>query len=106
MARMGWAREPVQARSQETLARLLDATEELLDAHPFDAITVNDICKAARSSVGAFYTRFTDKLSLLHVLHEHVCLEFRHGADRALAPEAWQERPLDDVIAAASEPCA
>ena len=56
-----WIRAPQQARSQATLARLLDATEVLLDEAPFDDLSVQDICKAAKSSVGAFYARFADK---------------------------------------------
>lgn len=95
-----WVREPLQARSQATLTRLLDATETLLESEAFDALSVQAICKEARSSVGAFYTRFSDKTSLLHLLHERVCQEARDTAATALAPGRWQEQPLRDVIAA------
>ena len=75
-----WVRAPQQARSQATLGRLLDATEKLLDDRPFDELAVADICKAASSSVGAFYARFPDKTALLHVLHERLCDEARATA--------------------------
>jgi AcrR family transcriptional regulator len=95
-----WIRAPQQARSQATLARLLDATEELLDSEPFDGIAVQDICKAAKSSVGAFYARFADKTALLHVLHERLCEEATATAAVALAVERWHGVPLRDLITA------
>ncbi len=95
-----WVREPLQARSQATLTRLLDATETLLETEAFDALSVQAICKEARSSVGAFYTRFSDKTSLLHLLHERICQEARATATTALAAERWEGHPISDVIAA------
>lgn len=91
-------RQPLQARSQATLARLLDATESLLEHDAFDALSVQAICKEARSSVGAFYTRFPDKTSLLHLLHERWCAEARETATAALHPDRWRDMPLDDVV--------
>ena len=93
-------REPLQARSQATLTRLLDATESLLERSPFDALSVQAICKEARSSVGAFYTRFADKTSLLHLLHERWCQEAKDTATAALHPDRWRELPFNDVVSA------
>lgn len=93
-----WVREPLQARSQATLGRLLDATEVLLEKESFDALSVQSICKEARSSVGAFYTRFQDKTSLLHLLHERICQEARETAQTSLAPERWAGQPLAQVV--------
>jgi AcrR family transcriptional regulator len=95
-----WIRAPQQARSQATLARLLDATEVLLDEAPFDDLSVQDICKAAKSSVGAFYARFADKTALLHVLHERLCDEAKATAADALDVERWSGVPLRDLIGA------
>jgi AcrR family transcriptional regulator len=95
-----WVREPVQARSQATLARILDATELLLNDHPFDALSVQQICKAARSSVGAFYTRFPDKLAVLHLLQERFVREGKATVQEALAVELWRELPLATVVQA------
>ncbi len=93
-----WVRQPLQARSQATLTRLLDAAETLLERNAFDALSVQAICKEARSSVGAFYTRFSDKASLLHLLHERWCHEARETAAIALHPERWRDQPLGDVV--------
>lgn len=93
-----WMRAPQQVRSQATLDRLLDATEVLLDEGTFDQLSVQAICKQANSSVGAFYTRFADKVALLHVLHERICGEAKQTAAKSLDPALWQGVPLDSII--------
>lgn len=95
-----WVRAPQQARSQATLGRLLDATEKLLDERPFDELAVQDICKAASSSVGAFYARFPDKTALLHVLHERLCEEARATAAATLDVVRWRGVPLAELVTA------
>ncbi len=57
-----------QARSRKTRDGLIAAAWKLLEAHPWQVISINDIVKAAGSSVGAFYSRFTDKEALLEAL--------------------------------------
>ena len=93
-----WVRTPVQARSQATLSRLLDATETLLDKEPFDDLSVQAICKEAKSSVGAFYTRFPDKLALLHLLHDRLTEEARATANLALDPVRWEGIALGEIV--------
>lgn len=61
-------RPPVQQRSRDTLARIVNATERLLDERSFEDVTVAEIVRTAHSSVGAFYARFPDKDSLLDYL--------------------------------------
>lgn len=57
-----------QDRSRKTRDTLMAATWKLLQSHPWQAISINDIVKAAGSSVGAFYSRFTDKEALLEAM--------------------------------------
>ncbi len=52
---------PCQPRSQRTQDRLLDATEALLATRPFEEITVAEIVRRARRSVGSFYASFDAK---------------------------------------------
>ena len=59
-AGLAWVRAPQQARSQETLDRILDAAERLVSEKGFEDTTVADVVARAGSSVGAFYTRFRD----------------------------------------------
>ena len=57
-----------QARSRKTRDALIAAAWKLLQAHPWQDLSINDIVKAAGSSVGAFYSRFKDKEALLEAL--------------------------------------
>ena len=75
-----WIRTAQQSRSQKTLERLLDATEQLLESRPFEAITVQQIVKTGHSSVGSFYARFGDKSALLQVLHQRFCSDVMETA--------------------------
>ena len=61
---------PQQERSRRTLRRILSATERLLLKRPFEDIGVQEIVRAARTSVGSFYARFDDKAALLTALYE------------------------------------
>ena len=60
-AGLHWVRPPQQARSQETLNRLLDAAEQLVAEKGFDDTPVAEVARRAGSSVGAFYSRFREK---------------------------------------------
>jgi AcrR family transcriptional regulator len=57
-----------QERSRKTRDALIAAAWKLLEAHPWQVISINDIVRSAGSSVGAFYARFTDKEALLESL--------------------------------------
>jgi len=74
-------RLPQQARSLETLSRLLDATESLLSEGGVDAATVPAIAAKAGVSIGAVYRRFVDKDALLHA----ACQRFLERADARAA---------------------
>src|SRR2546430_7916872 len=63
-------RPPQQTRSQETLDRILDAAERVLDEKSFTEATLAEIMERAGVTVGAFYRRFPDKDALLHLLDE------------------------------------
>ncbi len=98
LSSLEWVRAPQQARSQDTLARLLDAAESLLEELPWDAITVAALVARAKSSVGAFYARFPDKDSLLQHLHARRSNEAVQTADQALARDRWQGVSLEQLV--------
>ncbi len=85
-----WVKKPRQHRSQETLERLLEAAEELLLEKPFESISVTELAKQARSSVGALYARFADKEALLRCLFERFHAQAVATAEAALAPTRWE----------------
>jgi AcrR family transcriptional regulator len=67
----GGLRRPLptkQARSRKTRDAMIAAAWKLLQAQPWQDISINDIVKTAGSSVGAFYSRFKDKEALLEAL--------------------------------------
>lgn len=65
-------REPRQARSAATLARALEAAEELVLSVGFDAMTMNAVAERAGISVGAIYRRFEGKEQLIAALTERM----------------------------------
>jgi AcrR family transcriptional regulator len=97
-AQLEWVRRPLQARSQQTLDRLLDAAEALLDEQGLDKITVAEVVRRAGSSVGAFYTRFADKEGLVRLVLERFTEQALATTDAVLAPERWQGVPVNDAL--------
>lgn len=61
-------RRPVQPRSRATLDRLTTAARKLLVTKRFEDVSVREIVQEAGLSIGAFYSRFTDKRALLEYL--------------------------------------
>jgi len=93
-----WVRPPRQARSQETLDRILDAAEALVAEKGFEDTPVSEIVQRAESSVGAFYARFHDKQGLLHALYERYYEEAVATADATLAPARWEGAGTPELI--------
>jgi AcrR family transcriptional regulator len=97
-ARLEWVRPPRQARSQQTLERLLDAAETLIEEGGLESATVAEIARRGGSSVGAFYARFTDKEGLLRCVFERFHEQAAATAEAVLAPERWREAELADAL--------
>jgi AcrR family transcriptional regulator len=77
-------------RAQETRRRLLDATQELLEAHPIRDVRVVDIARAVGTSPATFYQYFADVESAVLVLAEEVADELDPIAQ--LLDEPWRGR--------------
>lgn len=95
-----WIRPPRQARTHETLARLLDSAERLLEQKGFDDLSVAEIARHAGSSVGGFYRRLKDKDAVLHALHERYCEEAYATADEALDRDRWAGAGIAEIAEA------
>lgn len=93
-----WIRPVRQARSQETLERLLDSAEALIEDKGFDDITVVEIATRAGFSVGAVYSRFHDKQAVLHRLQDRFVDEANLTTDDAFDPERWQGASIEEII--------
>ncbi len=86
---------PKQARSEATRRALLEAAERLFASRGYLAVSVDEICRAAGVSKGAFYHHFASKqavfLALLEAWLQRLqnVLEAERAATPAL-PEALQ----------------
>ena len=90
--------KPQQARSQETMQRILDAAAQILESKNFETLTIAEVVKEAGTSVGAFYGRFKDKEALLQALDERFFLEFERSINNLLDSSAWRAEPLPIIV--------
>ncbi|MEU4659345.1 TetR/AcrR family transcriptional regulator [Streptomyces sp. NPDC023723] len=65
-------REPRQARSAATLARVLRAAEEIASSAGLEEMTMTGVAERAGVSVGTIYRRFEDKDQLITALTERM----------------------------------
>jgi len=88
-----------QARSSQTLDRILLATRELLHEKEFEEITIAEIVLRARSSCGAFYARFPSKEALLPALYDAYSRSLPAETTVWSDPDTWGERSLQVRVA-------
>ena len=100
MRRLRSVAQPKQARSEDSLRRLLDAAESLLEESNFGEVSIADIARRARSSVGGFYARFRDKDELLLALQERFVseLEKRFAVVEAELDAAGPSAELHELL--------
>ncbi len=89
---------PLQKRSRKTLDRLVVACEGLLREKPFERVSVGELAKRGRSSVGAFYGRFRGKEELLDFIDSRGEKEILERWDEYFAPEKWRGAPAEEVV--------
>ncbi len=91
---------PKQVRSEQTLYRLLDAAEGLIQEKGLADASVPEIVRRAGSSVGGFYARFRDKRELLRALEERFFDELSQRLDAISRPERWGGAPIPEIARA------
>lgn len=89
----------MQGRAQRTLNRILKATEQLLDKMPWEEVSIAEIVRLSRTSVGSFYARFKGKEDLLCALAEQYIEEGRATVEALFSSHDWSDTPLADLIA-------
>lgn len=95
-----------QARSKKRRDDLLDAGLNLLQQKSLDELTIQEIAKSCDSSVGAFYSRFTNKEGFFKALQnrevEKTRVRFRSGLSedvmRPLSPRQRVQQFVDTVV--------
>lgn len=96
-----WVKPPRQARSAQTLERILEAAEELIAERGIEGTTIVEVARRAGSSVGSFYARFPDKEALLLSVLERFYEQSVATAEMVLDPARWDGVALDEALRSA-----
>jgi AcrR family transcriptional regulator len=94
---------PKQARSRETLERILVVAEQLIAEKGLADASVPEIARRAGSSVGGFYARFKDKDGLVRALEERFFHEMRDRVDALAQAERWVSETVPVIIGACAD---
>jgi AcrR family transcriptional regulator len=86
-----------QARSRESLKRLLKAAVEILNTDGLDRATIPRIAARAGLSPGAVYRRFADKDALLREVAVRILEDNYHGTRALMEREDWQAMSLAEL---------
>ena len=89
---------PKQARSEQTLYRLLDAAEELIQEKGLGDVSIPEIVRRAKSSVGGFYARFKDKDELLRALEERFLHRLDEKVVELVDPGHWGLATTAEIV--------
>jgi len=100
-----WEKQPaelalpvVHERGRQTLERLLDAAEQMLDFVGLEGATVPAIAAGAGVSVGNVYKRFPDKDALLRAVYERFFNDLLAANQFALDPAKWLDTPTIELV--------
>ena len=86
-----------QARSRESLARLLKAAADVLNKDGLEGATIPRIAARAGLSPGTVYRRFPDKDALLREVCLRLFEENYQGTRKLLASEQWRRMSLVEM---------
>jgi len=87
-----------QARSQQTLDRLLAAAERVLADEGLEGATVPAIAKRAGLSVGVVYRRFPDKDTMMRAVYESFFARSRALMEKGLGQKKWEGKSLAERV--------
>jgi AcrR family transcriptional regulator len=89
-------RAPVQARSRQTVARILDAAAAIADEQGVDAVTTRAIADRAGVSYPSLYRFFADRDAILDELMERHCAEI--DARCVAAEQTWEITSIAELL--------
>ena len=89
-------RAPVQARSRQTVARILDAAAAIADEQGVDAVTTRSIADRAGVSYPSLYRFFADRDAILDELMERHCTEI--DARCVAAEQTWEITSIAELL--------
>ncbi|MCT8978484.1 TetR/AcrR family transcriptional regulator [Clostridium sp. CX1] len=83
-----------QIQAENTKAHILAVAKELLQHRTFDEISIQDICKKADVSVGAFYHHFENKTGIVVEIYRDIDLFFFNEVLESVT----DEEPIEAII--------
>jgi AcrR family transcriptional regulator len=89
--------EPVQQRSAQRVAHLLDTAAAFIDEQGIDALTTSDVATRSESSVGVVYRYFPNIQSLLRALAARNLARFTESIYDALGSDGVEWRETVDI---------
>src|SRR6516164_5387125 len=89
---------PQQARSRESLRKLLKAAAEVLGQHGVEGTTIPRIAEHAGLTPGAVYRRFPDKNALLETAVLSIIEDSQTHMKRMLTPAMTSEKALPELL--------
>jgi AcrR family transcriptional regulator len=89
-------RAPVQARSRQTVARILDAAAAIADEEGVDAVTTRTIADRAGVSYPSLYRFFADRNAVLDELMERHCADI--DALCVAAEQTWEIGSIAELL--------
>ncbi len=93
-------KQPQQARAQETVRAILEATVQILDREGLDAATTTRIAEVAGVSIGSLYQYFSHRDAILKALQDREFERTLSMMQRVLADVHLDEAPEKTVTAA------
>jgi AcrR family transcriptional regulator len=93
-------KQPQQARAQETVRAILEATVQILDREGLDAATTTRIAEVAGVSIGSLYQYFSHRDAILKALQDREFERTLAMMQRVLADANLDEAPEKTVAEA------
>jgi AcrR family transcriptional regulator len=92
-------KQPQQARAQETVRAILEATIQILDQEGLDAATTTRIAEVAGVSIGSLYQYFSHRDAILSALQDREFHRTLTVVEQILADGNLDEEPAETVRA-------
>jgi AcrR family transcriptional regulator len=93
-------KRPKQNRSERTSERIIAAALDLFSKKPFEEVSVGDIARKARVSIGGFYARFESKETLLSWFDEHFLDREKEQRTLQFREDRWKGKSIAEVVEA------
>lgn len=97
MVRLDRVMAPKQVRSTESLQRIVQALETLLNQKSFAEISMSEIEAQSKCGIATIYARFRDKKSILAALHESIRDRLIEQIDERMGADRWFGHPLEQA---------